>query len=63
MLDVGKNKDVYPVVLNPGDILIVPSNWWHYVENLETSLTINTWIPLVSSQSFDTLDDHKLIKR
>lgn len=47
--DVGKNQDAYEVVLNPGDILIVPANWWHYVENLNTSLTINTWIPLVSA--------------
>lgn len=50
LLDVGKNNNAYEVILNPGDILIVPSNWWHYVENLETSLTVNTWIPLVSGK-------------
>lgn len=44
---VGTNNDAYEIVLNPGDILIVPPKWWHYVENLETSLTVNTWIPLV----------------
>ncbi|XP_055381295.1 HSPB1-associated protein 1 [Condylostylus longicornis] len=35
-------------VLEPGDILIVPKNWWHYVESLETSLSFNHWIPLES---------------
>lgn len=34
------------VDLRPGDILIVPRNWWHYVETLETSLSINYWLPL-----------------
>lgn len=46
--DIGQNRDAYEVTLNPQDILIVPANWWHYVENLDTSLTVNTWIPLVS---------------
>lgn len=49
-IDLGKNGDVYEVVLNPGDILVVPANWWHYVENSELSLTVNTWIPLVSTR-------------
>ncbi|KAL3286101.1 hypothetical protein HHI36_000614 [Cryptolaemus montrouzieri] len=34
------------VTLNPGDVLIVPHKWWHYVENLEISISINTWLPL-----------------
>lgn len=34
------------VELRPGDILIVPRNWWHYVETLETALSINFWLPL-----------------
>ncbi|KAK9869129.1 hypothetical protein WA026_002884 [Henosepilachna vigintioctopunctata] len=34
------------VILNPGDVLIVPHKWWHYVENLELAITINTWLPL-----------------
>lgn len=37
----------FRIVLEPGDILIVPPRWWHYVENLDISLSINTWIPLV----------------
>lgn len=32
------------VVLSPGDVLIVPHKWWHYVENLTLSVSINTWI-------------------
>lgn len=36
------------VTLEPGDVLFVPKKWWHYVESLETSISINTWIELVS---------------
>lgn len=35
------------VDLEPGQILIVPRNWWHYVETMDTSLSINLWVPLV----------------
>lgn len=49
-LDLGKNGDAYEVILSPGDILIVPAHWWHYVESLETSLAINTWIPVVKKK-------------
>lgn len=48
-LDLGNKNDVYEVMMEPGDILIVPPKWWHYVECLETSLAVNTWIPLVSA--------------
>ncbi|XP_075221708.1 HSPB1-associated protein 1 homolog [Lycorma delicatula] len=41
-------NEAYFVVLNPGDVLIVPNQWWHYVENLSTAISINTWIPLES---------------
>ncbi|KAG5896363.1 hypothetical protein JTB14_005841 [Gonioctena quinquepunctata] len=34
------------VVLQPGDVLLVPHKWWHYVENLEMSISINVWLPL-----------------
>ncbi|XP_068715407.1 HSPB1-associated protein 1 homolog isoform X3 [Montipora foliosa] len=38
----------YEVILQPGDVLFVPKKWWHYVESLETSISINTWIELES---------------
>lgn len=34
------------VILEPGDVLYVPRHWWHFVQNLETSISINTWLRL-----------------
>ena len=36
------------IVLTAGDTLLVPPKWWHYVECLENSLSVNTWVPIVS---------------
>ncbi|XP_073814993.1 HSPB1 associated protein 1 [Musca autumnalis] len=36
----------YYCILEPNDVLIVPRHWWHYVESLEISLSVNAWIPL-----------------
>ncbi|KAL1492901.1 hypothetical protein ABEB36_011071 [Hypothenemus hampei] len=46
---INKFKGVFhchKVTLNPGEILVVPNKWWHYVENLETAISVNAWIPL-----------------
>lgn len=43
-------------VLHPGDVLIVPRHWWHYVEAAETSLSVNYWVPLKTDLDF-TLDE------
>ncbi|XP_013413884.1 HSPB1-associated protein 1 homolog [Lingula anatina] len=43
-----KNCQPYIVTLNPGEVLYVPKKWWHFVESLDTSLSVNTWIELPS---------------
>ncbi|CAH1961837.1 unnamed protein product [Acanthoscelides obtectus] len=51
---VEKFKNVgncHKVILGPGDVLFVPHKWWHYVENLETAISINTWIPMEEDNS------------
>jgi hypothetical protein len=30
-------------VIEPGDLLFIPSGWWHQVRTLETSLNVNFW--------------------
>lgn len=34
------------VTLEPKDVLFIPNGWWHYVESLECSLSVNVWLPL-----------------
>uniref|UniRef100_A0A6A7G1N8 HSPB1-associated protein 1-like n=1 Tax=Hirondellea gigas TaxID=1518452 RepID=A0A6A7G1N8_9CRUS len=50
-----KNSTPLVVTLQPGDVLFVPKHWWHFVENLNFSISINTWIELPS----DTEDQLK----
>ncbi|EDX14681.1 GD21348 [Drosophila simulans] len=40
------SRQAYHCNLQPGDVLIVPRNWWHYVEAKSTSLSVNYWVPL-----------------
>jgi len=30
-------------ILAPGDILYIPSGWWHYVRSLSVSASLNFW--------------------
>lgn len=41
------------VELEPGDLLFVPPRWWHFVENLEDSISVNAWFPCVSFLYFN----------
>lgn len=51
----------YILDLNPGDVLVVPPKWWHYVEALDNSLSFNAWIPIVSYFNFPLVNGHILI--
>lgn len=46
ILEVEKCPGV--VVLEPGDVLFVPRGWWHFVESLELSISVNVWLPLIN---------------
>ncbi|TGV03919.1 cupin-like domain-containing protein [Flavivirga rizhaonensis] len=37
------NNDFKSVILEPGDILFVPQNWWHYVQALDSSISISNF--------------------
>lgn len=34
------------VTLEAGDLLFVPSKWWHFVQCQDISITINSWVPI-----------------
>lgn len=36
------------VTLEPGDVLFVPPGWWHYVESLELTVSVNIWLPIIT---------------
>ncbi|XP_054714960.1 HSPB1-associated protein 1-like [Uloborus diversus] len=45
-----KESHPYVAVLNPGDVLFVPKKWWHFVESLDTTISINAWLKLDSDR-------------
>lgn len=38
-----KNVPFYKVVLQPGDVLFLPKKWWHYVQSLDSSISISNF--------------------
>ncbi|VVC24789.1 Hypothetical protein CINCED_3A000347 [Cinara cedri] len=44
LIDIDEACKCVSIILSPGDVLFVPHKWWHYVENLTTAISINTWI-------------------
>lgn len=44
-----KNTTAHVVTLSPGQVLLVPKHWWHYVESIDPiTVSINSWIELDS---------------
>ena len=38
-------KNVNPIegIISPGDVLFIPSGWWHDVRSLDLAISINFW--------------------
>ncbi|XP_076234225.1 HSPB1 associated protein 1 isoform X2 [Calliopsis andreniformis] len=36
------------ITLEPGDVLLVPAGWWHYVESLDITISVNVWLPVIT---------------
>nr|XP_033800525.1 HSPB1-associated protein 1 isoform X2 [Geotrypetes seraphini] len=42
-----RKAQAHVVTLHPGQVLFVPSHWWHYVESIDPiTVSINSWIEL-----------------
>ncbi|XP_027492202.1 HSPB1-associated protein 1 isoform X4 [Corapipo altera] len=42
-----RNSTAHVVTLSPGQVLLVPRHWWHYVESIDPiTVSINSWIEL-----------------
>ncbi len=39
--------------LNPGDMLFIPKRWWHAVETVSTSVSVNSWWRTAEDTAFE----------
>jgi ribosomal protein L16 Arg81 hydroxylase len=37
------NAEAVDVLLGPGDVLLIPAGWWHYVRAATVSFSVNMW--------------------
>ena len=35
-----RSAEYVEAVIGPGDVLYIPTGWWHYVKSLSTSISI-----------------------
>lgn len=39
------NANLFYTELSPGDAIYIPSGWWHKVESIGISISVNSWLP------------------
>ncbi|XP_071418983.1 HSPB1-associated protein 1 isoform X1 [Pithys albifrons albifrons] len=48
-----RNSTAHVITLSPGEVLLVPRHWWHYVESIDPiTVSINSWIELFCRSAF-----------
>lgn len=57
-----KRCNPYIVTLEPGDVLFVPKQWWHFVQSLDASVSINSWIELPKDSDVSTRLDEAIVR-
>ncbi|KAI1237311.1 hypothetical protein IHE44_0014576 [Lamprotornis superbus] len=51
-----RNSTAHVVTLSPGQVLLVPRHWWHYVESIDpVTVSINSWIELISAETYELM--------
>jgi len=60
------------IILNPGEVLYLPTFWWHQVESLDIAISVNFWWPMnipqtvhptITSQIWSLYEHRQLIER